>query len=190
MEEKQEWADLFKYEAFLEPESEKEKKNWSDHILRYQSAWGSEYKGDLADVLRETIARTPYARLTSVVNSYGTGKSHMVDQLGTEIMTVPMCLCQGRREGFPPLDEDLQQWLVSDSGDRVTVQRREYINPCGLHGFVYSLLMVTGDHCKGTRWLSFDGSDYLPIVSQIYPCCLISEVAQRRYSEKPEECGS
>jgi hypothetical protein len=53
-------------------------------------------------VLLETIAdlldkkRSPYARLTSIVNSSGTGKSRMVDQLGTKIITVPMCL---RSEG-------------------------------------------------------------------------------------------
>jgi len=58
-------------------------------------AWRGTYKGDLADVLFKTIAdylsleRTPYARLTSIVNSSGTGKSRMVDQLGKEVITVP-----------------------------------------------------------------------------------------------------
>ena len=84
----------------------------------------------------------------------------MVDQLGTEIITVPMCLRQGRREGyrsafslyvwliynptpigFPPLDVDLRDWLVSDSGDRTTVQKR-------LHGFIFSLLMVTREQLE------------------------------------------
>jgi len=69
-------------------------------------AWNSEFKGDLAEVLFNSIAdylskgRTPYARLTTIVNSSGTGKSRMVDQLGTQIITVPMCLRQ-KREGFP-----------------------------------------------------------------------------------------
>ena len=78
-------------------------------ITATEHAWSGEYKGNLTDVLRETIAdylskdRTPYARLTTVVNSSGTGKSRMVDQLGTEIITVPMCLRQGRRKGFTVL---------------------------------------------------------------------------------------
>ncbi|KAF8494140.1 hypothetical protein F5888DRAFT_1848288 [Russula emetica] len=134
------WEDLFENEAFLK--TELEKKTDPTRGLATKDAWGGKYKGDLADVLRETIAdylfkdRTPYARLTTVVNSSGTGKSRMVDQLGTEIITVPMCLRQGRRQGFPPLDMELRDWLVSGLGDRATVQKR-------LHGFIYSLLMVT-----------------------------------------------
>jgi hypothetical protein len=64
-------------------------------------AWESTFKGDLADVLLETIAdylsreRTPYVRLTSMINSSGTGKSRVVDQLGKEVITVPMCLSLG-----------------------------------------------------------------------------------------------
>jgi hypothetical protein len=56
----------------------------------------------------ETIAdylskdRSPYARLTTIVNSSGTGKSRMVDQLGTEVITVPMCL-RRKRGGFSVL---------------------------------------------------------------------------------------
>ncbi|KAN0114069.1 hypothetical protein V8E52_007045 [Russula decolorans] len=59
----------------------------------------------------------------------------MVDQLGMEIITVPMCLCQ-RRGGFPPFDENLRNWLASLSGERRSVQKM-------LHGFTYALLMVT-----------------------------------------------
>jgi hypothetical protein len=68
-------------------------------------AWDSEFKGDLKDVLFDTIAdylsndKDPYARLTVIVNSSGTGKSRMVDQLGREIITVPICLRRWR-DGF------------------------------------------------------------------------------------------
>jgi hypothetical protein len=44
-------------------------------------------------------ARTPYTRLTTIINSSGTGKSHMVDQLGKKIITVPMCLHAKRSNG-------------------------------------------------------------------------------------------
>jgi hypothetical protein len=69
-------------------------------------AWNSAFKGDRAHSLFDTIAdylsreRTPYARLTTVVNSSGTGKSRMVDQLGIDVITVPMCLRQKEDEGF------------------------------------------------------------------------------------------
>ena len=62
------------------------------------AAWNSDFKGIAADVLLATISdyldkeKRCYARLTSIVNSSGTGKSRMVDQLSTQIITVPMCL--------------------------------------------------------------------------------------------------
>ncbi|KAN0102363.1 hypothetical protein V8E52_012017 [Russula decolorans] len=172
------WSDLFEYEAFFKPESEKKTDLTTAHATEH--AWSGEYKGDLADVLCETIVdylskdKTPYARLTTVVNSSGTGKSRMVDQLGTEIITVPMCLRQGRREGFPPLDADLRDWLVSDSDDdRGTVQKK-------LHGFIYSLLMVTREKLE-TIAKKQDISE-LPRLSE--------EAAEERYGEEPMKCVS
>ena len=67
-------------------------------ILATELAWNSTFQGNAERVLLETIAdlldkkRSPYARLTSIVNSSGTGKSRIVDQLGMTIITVPMCL--------------------------------------------------------------------------------------------------
>ena len=67
-------------------------------MIATELAWSNAFQGNAERVLLETIAdlldkkRTPYARLTSIVNSSGTGKSRMVDQLGMTIITVPMCL--------------------------------------------------------------------------------------------------
>jgi len=109
-------AEIFKNEAFLKPEPDN--KTSQARAIATTLAWNSEFKSDLARVLIETIAdylsrdRTPYARLTTIVNSSGTGKSRVVDELSTQIITVPMCL-RRKREGFPPSDEDLRIWLVS-----------------------------------------------------------------------------
>jgi hypothetical protein len=65
-------------------------------------AWSLEYKGNAATALFKTISDClslqdePYSRSTSIVNSSGTGKSRMVDELSMYIITVPMCL---RAEG-------------------------------------------------------------------------------------------
>ncbi|KAF8331932.1 uncharacterized protein EI90DRAFT_3154338, partial [Cantharellus anzutake] len=132
------WSDSFKNEAFLIPELEPTE-NETDEDLTTILAWDSTFKGDLANVLLETIADylsedgTPH--LASIINSSGTGKSRMVDQLGKGIISVPMCLRPGS-EGFPPPDEILRAWLVSGTDDRTTVQKK-------LYGFVYSLLVVT-----------------------------------------------
>ncbi|KAI9507727.1 hypothetical protein F5148DRAFT_1376382 [Russula earlei] len=129
------WSDLFKNEAFLKPDQTD-----SATVLATSLAWGSEFKGDLADVLFVTIAdylsleRLPYPRLAGIVNSSGTGKSRSVDQLGKEIITVPMCLRRGS-EGFPPPDRKLRNWLLEEY-DRRIVQTR-------LYHFAYSLLVVT-----------------------------------------------
>jgi hypothetical protein len=61
---------------------------------------GFKFQGNatIADFLSKD--RAPYARLTSIINSFGTGKLRMVDQLGREIITVPMCLRQAGSTGF------------------------------------------------------------------------------------------
>ena len=69
-------------------------------------AWSSNFKGDAAAVLLATISdyldkkRACYARLASIVNSSGTGKSRMVDQISTKIITVPMCLREDGSRGL------------------------------------------------------------------------------------------
>jgi hypothetical protein len=77
-------------------------------ILAAKRAWISPFRGNAHLVLLETIAdlldrdRSPYARLTNIMNSSGTGKSRMVDELGKKIITVPMRLRSGCTEGLYP----------------------------------------------------------------------------------------
>ncbi len=65
-------------------------------------SWNATFRGSAADVLMMTIStyldrrRDVYARYASMVNSSGTGKSRMVDEVATKIVTIPMCL---REEG-------------------------------------------------------------------------------------------
>ncbi|KAI9512364.1 hypothetical protein F5148DRAFT_1008366 [Russula earlei] len=132
------WEELLKCEAFLNPEPEP---NVDPLAFATSRAWSSKYKGNLARVLFLTIAdylsreRTCYARLTTIVNSSGTGKSRMVDQLGTEVVVVPMCLRMGH-EGYPPPDKEIRDWLLVGKTDRVTVRKK-------LYGLAHSLLVVT-----------------------------------------------
>ena len=73
-------------------------------------AWGLEYKGNAATALLMTISdflnleKEPYSRSTSIVNSSGTGKSRMVDELsvGMGIIIVPMCLRPTGSQGITP----------------------------------------------------------------------------------------
>jgi hypothetical protein len=71
-------------------------------------AWGIPFQGDGASVLMKTISnylsrnRPVYARHASIVNSSGTGKSRIVDEVAREIITVPMCLRVDGSQGFNP----------------------------------------------------------------------------------------
>jgi hypothetical protein len=127
-----------------------------------EHAWSRKYKGDAATVLLKSIAdflnkeREPYARQTNIMNSSGTGKSRMVDELARRIITVPMCLRpyedQGMHSvhpfpsrrayrlfltGFPPADATLRSWVYpGGSSTQAAAQKR-------LQGFMYGLLIVT-----------------------------------------------
>lgn len=65
-------------------------------------AWNSDFKGDAANALINIITdllsptNQAYARAMYIINSSGTGKSRMVDEISRTIITVPMCL---RRRG-------------------------------------------------------------------------------------------
>jgi hypothetical protein len=72
-------------------------------------AWNTTFKGDAATVLFNTISDllnpkvVAYARSTCIINSSGTGKSRMVDELSMSIITLSMCLrSHGSRGIVPP----------------------------------------------------------------------------------------
>ena len=79
-------------------------------MIETEHAWSRKYKGDAATVLLESIAdflnkeRQPYARQTNIMNSSGTGKSRMVDELARRIITVPMSLRSYEDQGMHSVD--------------------------------------------------------------------------------------
>jgi hypothetical protein len=71
-------------------------------------AWNTTFKGDAATALFNTISDllnpkvVAYARSTCIINSSGTGKSRMVDELSMSIITLPMCLRSHGSHGIVP----------------------------------------------------------------------------------------
>ncbi len=60
-------------------------------------AWKGEFKGNAAEALLDTIAvylalDGVYSYHANILNSSGTGKSRLVDELSKSIITVPICL--------------------------------------------------------------------------------------------------
>lgn len=70
--------------------------------------WSKEFKGVAEKSLLKIISvfsssaiePRPYARATCIINSSGTGKSRMVDELSKVIITVPMCLRPDGSQGI------------------------------------------------------------------------------------------
>ncbi|KAI0293883.1 hypothetical protein B0F90DRAFT_1919879 [Multifurca ochricompacta] len=105
-------------------------------IIATLRAWGSPFKGNAAASLLLTIEsyldkrRDVYARQTSIVNSSGTGKSRMVDEVAIGIITIPMCLRSSKSQAA-----QLAVFCWGDSDPDALSKK--------LHGFVYALLTVT-----------------------------------------------
>ena len=68
-------------------------------------SWDATFCGNTAEILLMTISayldkqRHFYAHFATMVNSSGTGKSHMVDQVAMKVITIPMCLCDHEHKG-------------------------------------------------------------------------------------------
>ncbi|KAI0260662.1 hypothetical protein BC834DRAFT_534129 [Gloeopeniophorella convolvens] len=117
-----------------------------------EESWECDYRGDAARVLLITISdylvvgRGVYFQHANIVNSSGTGKSRMVDELSKTIITVPMCLRDPASTGFPPPDDALRDWLLEGSRSQEDTERK-------MHGFMHSLLRTTLDRLQGIEAL-------------------------------------
>jgi hypothetical protein len=72
---------------------------FADLVIAVIKSWDATFRGNAADVLLMSISTSfdrlsddVYARFSSIVNSAGTGKSRMVNQVATKVVTIPMCL--------------------------------------------------------------------------------------------------
>ncbi|KAI0258043.1 hypothetical protein BC834DRAFT_975730 [Gloeopeniophorella convolvens] len=130
-------------------------------------SWDLQYRGNATDVLLNIISdylktkRTNYAPLASIINSSGTGKSRMVDELAKTIISVPMCLRDKDSTGFPPADGSLRDWFAElpKSGKEETEKK--------LHGFLHSLLEVTLQRLKEIE-ASQDGLEKLKVARKTW----------------------
>ncbi|KIL59036.1 hypothetical protein M378DRAFT_284568 [Amanita muscaria Koide BX008] len=142
------WEELLEDDIFLkQPDTEIHEQEHRPFSAAAEGAWETDFKGNAAEVLLTTISNSLrkergniYARHASIVNSSGTGKSRMVDQMALEIITVPMCLRADGSRGYPPPDQHLRDWL-SGTTDRVLVEKK-------VEAFIYSLLTILLEHLK------------------------------------------
>ncbi|KAI0310213.1 hypothetical protein OF83DRAFT_1272611 [Amylostereum chailletii] len=88
----------------------------------------------------------PYAIVIAHVQSSGTGKSRMHDELAKHIVYVPICLASHSQSAYPPPDRKIRNWLFDSAvstadgePDLPGTQKR-------LQGLVYAVLTVTKKH--------------------------------------------
>ena len=72
---------------------------FSELVTAVIQSWNATFRGNAADVLLMSISTSAeqrsngvYARFLGIVNSAGTGKSRMIDQVAKKVVTIPICL--------------------------------------------------------------------------------------------------
>ncbi|KAG6867550.1 hypothetical protein C0993_001317 [Termitomyces sp. T159_Od127] len=96
--------------------------------IEAECSWGVEYQGLASEALKETIlsyarSRDPhfYAQIIPIVQSSGTRKSRMIDQLGKKLVVIPLNLRPLGKTGKPDVGHKLAAQLQYDChhADRV-----------------------------------------------------------------------
>ncbi|KAL5512200.1 hypothetical protein ACEPAG_3485 [Sanghuangporus baumii] len=86
------------------------------------AAWEVPYQGNLHEELWKHISRLyavekkdkdQYANMCTIIQSSGTGKSRMVDQLCTEHFVIPICLRDPKTNGFLPSDDKVRKYFLN-----------------------------------------------------------------------------
>ena len=92
-----------------------------ENIFRYEAEWS---------------ASNHYSRTVSIVQSSGTGKSRLVDEIGKEFLSVSFALRLQGETGYPPGDLEVTNYLRSPKADS------------DIHGSVVGLLAGVIEHGK------------------------------------------
>ncbi|TFY74196.1 hypothetical protein EWM64_g9816 [Hericium alpestre] len=104
-------------------------------------SWKINYQGSTTAVLMNTIrdylrAQNHYARYFAFVQSSGTGKSRIVDELAKTLISTPVNLAA---KTFPPGDRQVRVWLGLDSYE----QSDRDASSLRLHAYLYAVLTTT-----------------------------------------------
>ncbi|KAI0274350.1 hypothetical protein BGY98DRAFT_935949 [Russula aff. rugulosa BPL654] len=97
------WLDMIENRIFFKPILEDTEPISTASADAFVRAWDTPFEGDAADLLLESIPMYLEEGMSlhaNIVNSSGTGKSRMVDEVAKKIITVPMCLRENGNRGF------------------------------------------------------------------------------------------
>ena len=88
-----------------------------------QKDWNNKFSGGSLDLLRNTLLareddfrRTKYyGKTIPIIQSSGTGKSRLLDEISKEFLTVNFVLRRRGENGFPPGDYEITEFLHGNS---------------------------------------------------------------------------
>ncbi|KAF8690300.1 hypothetical protein AX14_003014 [Amanita brunnescens Koide BX004] len=105
-------------------------------------AWRHPYIGEAHRCLYNVMEAhqkngTAYGRFLSIVQSSGTGKSRMVDELSKEHIVIPINLRAERANGFPAADHNVRNFL-----DNCTSQREVYTRYAAFFTVLFQQLLI------------------------------------------------
>ena len=93
-----------------------------------------------------------YAKTMPIIQSSGTGKSRLLDEISKEFLTMSFVLRHPAEDGYPPGDPEITKILTGMGKTTATKARLNAV----LHARAVALLAGTLAQCKhrlGTTWL-------------------------------------
>lgn len=124
---------LTRFVQSVSPSSPTSDGQWNDLFRAAQSSWTSEYQGDCAVLFKKAMetrsspggyANTMetrlspggYANIGSIIQSSGTGKSRLVDEVAKTVFTFPFNVRNPEEvSAFPPSDPDIRTFFLSQT---------------------------------------------------------------------------
>ena len=121
--------------------------------------WRGEFIGGSVDILRNLVLGEEtefgvnrYAKIIPIIQSSGTGKSRLLDEISKEFLTMYFTLRHPAEDGYPPGDPEITK-ILTDMGNMIITKARHNVI---LHARAVALLAGTLAQCKhrlGMTWL-------------------------------------
>lgn len=93
--------------------------NNPDMLIGLYHSWNNEFFGKSLDVLRDLLLAEErefksnfYAKMIPIIQSSGTGKSRLMDEIGKEFLSISFVLRHPGQDGFPPGDHEVTTFLT------------------------------------------------------------------------------
>ncbi|KAI0310214.1 hypothetical protein OF83DRAFT_1178803 [Amylostereum chailletii] len=123
------------------------------------NAWKFPFRGNSASLLHEILTSysnlegspEPYVRFVPHVQSSGTGKSRVHDELAKHVVYIPICLASKPGGIYPPPDRVARDWIYESIGHPSSGDSDAMYTRKRHHGFLYALLTMTREFLENIQ---------------------------------------